>query len=249
MAVNLIKIAKVYIWSLFDLLQPPCCLCATPTNHPSGLCPGCLADLPVLSGPQCRCALPMDSSAAPEHDDDLAPLCGHCLHRPPGFLGIQTPFLYAHPLDRMINDWKHQRRLYLQRPLQYLLDQGLTALPDVDVVVPIPLHWRRQWLRGFNQATLLASALARQHGLRLLPALSRPKAGRHQQGSNARDRRRARQDTFVCRTNVRSLRILLVDDVVTTATTVRAASDTLLAAGAESVSVVALCRVLPPSAR
>lgn len=248
MAVNLAKVAKVYIWSLFDLFRPPCCLCATPTNHASGLCPGCLADLPQLSGPLCRCALPMTGSHSAEQDD-LAPLCGHCLHQPPAFLGIQTPFLYGHPLDRMINDWKHQRRLYLQRPLQYLLDQGLTALPDVDVVVPVPLHWRRQWQRGFNQAALLASALARQHRLRLLPALRRPHAGQHQQGSNARDRRRARRDMFVCRANVRSLRILLVDDVVTTASTVRAATDTLLAAGAESVSVVALCRVLPPSAQ
>lgn len=246
MAVNLAKVAKVYMWSLFDLFRPICCLCATPTNHPSGLCPGCLADLPVLSGPLCRCALPLAGTIAAAHDD-LAPLCGHCLHQPPAFLGIQAPFVYGHPLDRMINDWKHQRRLYLQRPLQHLLDQGLATLPDVDIVVPIPLHWRRQWQRGFNQATLLASSLARQHGLRLLPALTRPRAGQHQQGSNARDRRRARQDMFVCRANVRSLRILLVDDVVTTAATVRAATDALLAAGAENVSVVALCRVLPPS--
>ena len=248
MAVNLIKVAKVYICSLFDLFRPPCSLCATPTSHASGLCIGCLADLPVLSGPLCRCALPMPGPSLPEHGD-LAPLCGRCLLQPPTFLGIQTPFLYAHPLDRMINDWKHQRCLYMERPLQYLLDHGLTALPDVDAVVPVPLHWQRQWQRGFNQAAMLARALAHRHGLRLLPALSRPRAGRHQQGSSARDRRRARPGMFVCRRDVRSLRILLVDDVITTATTVRAASDALLDAGAESVSVVALCRVLPPSAR
>lgn len=246
MAVNLAKVAKVYIWSLFDLFRLPCSLCATPTNHASGLCPGCLADLPALTGPQCRCALPMPGAHPAQHDD-LAPLCGRCLHQPPAFLGIQTPFVYAHPMDRMINDWKHRRRLYLERPLQYLLGHNLTALPDVDAVVPIPLHWRRQWQRGFNQATLLAQTLARQHQLRLLPALTRPRSGQHQQGRNARDRRRALHDMFACRTDVRGLRILLVDDVITTATTVRAATDVLLAAGAESVSVVALCRVLPPS--
>ncbi len=247
MTVNLAKIARVYIWSLFDLFRPPCSLCAIPTNHLSGLCPDCLSDLPALTGPLCRCALPMTSAGPAEHDD-LAPLCGRCLHQPPAFLGIQTPFLYAHPLDRMINDWKHQRRLYLERPLQYLLGQSLITLPDVDAVVPIPLHWRRQWQRGFNQATRLARVLARQHSLLLLPALKRPRSGRHQQGSSARDRRRARHDLFVCRADVRGLRILLVDDVITTATTVGAATDALLAAGAQSVSVVALCRVLPPSA-
>lgn len=247
MTVNLAKIAKVYICSLFDLFQPVCSLCAAPTGHASGLCPGCRNDLPALTGPLCRCALPMASAGLAGHDD-LAPLCGRCLQQPPAFLGIQTPFIYAHPLDRMINDWKHQRRLHLQRPLQYLLGNGLTTLPDVDVVVPIPLHWHRQWQRGFNQATLLASTLARQHHLRLLPALARPRAGKHQQGSSARDRRRAGHDLFVCRAHVRGLRILLVDDVITTASTVRAASEVLLAAGAESVSVVALCRVLPPSA-
>jgi ComF family protein len=248
MAVNLAKIAKVYIWSLFNLSGQPCCLCGQSASVRTGLCPGCQADLPVLSGPLCRCALPLPASASEpccEHDE-LAPLCGRCLHQPPPFLGIQAPLIYAHPVDRMLNDWKHRRRLWLDRPLQHLLRSGLTTLPQIDLVVPVPLHWRRQWRRGFNQAARLADGLARQHRLPLRDLLRRPRAPMHQQGSSARARRQLLRDSFVSRQPLQGQRILLVDDVITTGSTARAASQALLDAGADSVSVVALCRVLPP---
>lgn len=246
MAVNVQEVAKVYIRSLFKHSRSPCSLCGQPSTAACGLCPGCLDDLPRLSGPLCRCALPLADDAERCDADDLAPLCLRCLDRTPPYLGIQAPLIYCQPIARLINGWKHHGRLHLQRPLQHLLFSQLHTLPEVDLVVPIPLHWRRQWRRGFNQTALLASALADQQQLPFANLLRRPSAHRHQQGSNANQRRAAMHDSFISKAALHGQRILLIDDVVTTGSTVRAASHALLKAGAGSVSVAALCRVLPP---
>lgn len=246
MTVNVLNVAKVYLCSLFNRLEYPCCLCGQSTSSASGLCSGCFGDLPRLSGPLCRCALPLADGEECYESDDLAPLCLRCHDRCPSFLGIQAPLLYCQPLAGLINGWKHHGRLYLQQPLQHLLINQLATLPEADLVVPVPLHWRRQWQRGFNQTALLASALADRHGLPFADVLRRPNSQRHQQGSNASQRRAAVHDSFISRAPLKGQRVLLVDDVITTTSTVRAASNALLEAGAGGVSVVALCRVLPP---
>ncbi|MEE4250539.1 MAG: ComF family protein [Alcanivoracaceae bacterium] len=246
MTVNVLNVAMVYICSLFDLKMAPCCLCGQPASADSGLCPDCLDDLPRLSGPLCRCALPLADDAEHSDADDLAPLCMRCEDRTPPYLGIQAPLLYCQPVSRLVNGWKHHGRLHLQRPLQHLLLSQLATLPEVDLVVPVPLYWRRQWRRGFNQTALLARALADQQGLPFANILRRPSAHRHQQGSNASQRRAAMPGSFVSKTPLDGQRILLVDDVVTTGSTVHAASHALLDAGASSISVAALCRVMPP---
>lgn len=248
MAVNVANVAKVYLCSLFNLNRSPCCLCGQSTSAASGLCPDCVDDLPRLSGPLCRCALPLADSAERYDGEDLAPLCARCLDRSPAYLGIQAPLIYSPPIARLVNGWKHHGRLHLQRPLQHLLVSQLRTLPEVDLVVPVPLHWRRQWRRGFNQTALLASALAKQHRLPLADSLRRPLAHRRQQGSNANQRRAAMHGSFISKDPLDGQRILLVDDVITTGSTVRAASHALLEAGAASVTVAALCRVLPPEA-
>jgi ComF family protein len=274
MAVNDASMTKVYNRLIIGQASP-CCLCGQTAPAESGLCHQCEADLPTLSQllykspskplpkplsnspakpldkPQsystlCRCALPLRDHSAGTDGEELAPLCGRCLDQPPPFIGVQAPLLYCHPVARLINQWKHRGRMHLQRPLQHLLLSQLPSLPEVDMVVPIPLHWRRQWWRGFNQAALLAQALAEQHQLPLKHALRRRHSRRQQQGSNAQQRRQALLHSFIARQPLDGAKVLLVDDVITTGSTVRSASTALLIAGAASVSVAALCRVLPP---
>jgi len=255
MPVNAKEIAKVYLWSKInqskEAMKVPCCLCGTSAPASTGICHACSAAMPRLQGPLCRCALPWHGAlpcpGAPlssSGDDGLAPLCGRCLEQPPPFLGIQATLIYGHPLDRLVNGWKHQGKLHLQRPLTHLWLNSLTLLPDTDLITPVPLHWRRQWRRGFNQAACLAEALAQRTGLPMQPLL-RKRSSNHQQGSSARVRRSGR-DLFCCESALNGQHILLVDDVVTTTSTARQASDALLKAGAGSVSVIAPCRVLPP---
>ncbi|MFN3712462.1 MAG: ComF family protein [Alcanivoracaceae bacterium] len=246
MAVNLEVFARVYRWLIIDRNMAFCCACGAEAPAASALCADCRNDMARPAATTlCRCALPLPGEPPPV-DDELAPLCGRCLDDPPPYLGMQAALLYQPPVSRMINRWKHHGRLYLQRPLTHLLLSEIPHLPDVDCVVPVPLHWRGQWQRGFNQAAVLANALAKQHGLPFADLLRRPRGGDHQQGHTAQQRRQARKSTFRCDTNLAGRRILLVDDVITTGSTARAASHALLDAGAHSVSVIALCRVPAP---
>ena len=247
MTVNPMAAGKVYTRSFFNRIYAqmvPCVLCARPAPPNPGLCADCQADLPWLRGPLCRCALPC-APDLPRSDDALAPVCGRCLADPPPFLGIQAALAYGHPLAPLVNRWKHRQQLALSRPLAALL-ASVAWLPDTDMVVPVPLHWRRQWQRGFNQAALLAATLARRQRRPLVNALRRRHDRAHQQGQSARQRRQAGSGVYQARGPLTGRRILLVDDVVTTGATVRAATRALLDAGADSVSVVALARVLPP---
>lgn len=283
MLVKSIEVRKVYQWLVINLLRPRCGLCAGSAHRLAGICAGCIADLPTLTGPVCRCGLPLDigrdlsavadcqpaASSCPTParrkgaksahqpvdpaDDDplhgtadasLAPLCGRCLNNPPPFLGVQTLWRYTAPVDQLINNWKHHRQLAAERILLGQAQASLPLLPYVDAVIAMPLHWQRQAWRGFNQAARLAERVARQQGLAHLPALRQQQ--RHQQQGASRQRRLAKHSTaFRCIAPVSGLHLLLVDDVVTTTASCRAASACLLAAGAASVSVLALARTLP----
>jgi ComF family protein len=245
-AVNREVFSKVYEWLFIRQSMGFCGACGSAAPALAGLCTACQQDMsPLPATGLCRCALPLPG-ALPASDDELAPLCGRCLDDPPPYLGMQAALLYHPPVSRMINRWKHQGALHLQRPLGHLLCSGVRHLPDADCLVPVPLHWLGQWRRGFNQAAVLAEALAKEHRVPFANLLRRTQRGPHQQGHSARQRRQARQGLFRCNTDLTGRRILLVDDVITTGSTARAASLALLEAGAESVSVVALCRVLPP---
>lgn len=114
-------------------------------------------------------------------------------------------------------------------------------LRDVDAVVPMPLHWRRLYRRGFNQSQLLADRFAATMGVPLLEALSRqprPPQSRLSTASRARNVRGA----FMARRRVGGLNLLLVDDVITTGATLREASKVLVRAGAASVVGLVMAR-------
>jgi ComF family protein len=143
---------------------------------------------------------------------------------------------------------KHGRRLPLLKRLARLLaEEGAmhVALGEWDALVPVPLHWARRWRRGFNQAEVLARAVARQHRLPVLRgSLRRLRATPPQQG-DIEARRRNVRDAFAVTagTDVAGLRLLLVDDVFTTGATVDACARVLLRAGAADVGVLTLARV------
>jgi ComF family protein len=110
--------------------------------------------------------------------------------------------------------------------------------------VPVPLHWRRQWQRGFNQSELLAGALARGAGLSVAKALRRVKPTETQAGLSTSARRRNVTQAFHCHRPgaVRGKRILLVDDVMTTGSTATACAQALKRAGARRVALLTVAR-------
>lgn len=233
---------KVYNWIYFNQFNR-CLLClGTASGIPECLCHGCLNDLPWL-GPACRCcALPLPQA-------DL--LCGHCQQQPPAFAQVVTPFRYGFPLDSLIPAFKYHQQLTYGRLLARLLLQAVKhhyqvhgqALPDL--VIPLPLHRARQAQRGYNQALELARPIARALRLPLdRTSLVRQQPTAPQQGLDAQARRQNLRNAFACLRpdRVKGKHIALLDDVVTTGTTVNEASRTLLAAGAASVSIWCVAR-------
>jgi len=126
-------------------------------------------------------------------------------------------------------------------------DELPLSADDYDIVIPVPLHWRRLWWRGFNQAALLAAEVAHRLNLPLdTTAMSRRRFAPPQTAQHHDERiRNVRRAFTVTRPeHVRSRRVLLVDDVMTTGATVDECARALTAAGAASVDVFTLARVL-----
>ena len=220
---------------------PRCLLCGDPGWRGRALCPGCDADLPRIVAACRRCgeALPATASGLP----DLT-VCGACLWRPPPFTAIEVPFAYAAPIDWCVRRLKFHRDLAAGRLLGELLAENIArSPPPVSAVVPVPLHGGRLLERGFNQAVEIARPVARALAVPLLAdGLCRAR-GTPAQMELPADRRRANvRGVFAPgRESVTGV-VLLVDDVVTTASTVREASRTLLRAGADGVRVLAVAR-------
>jgi ComF family protein len=151
---------------------------------------------------------------------------------------------YEGALRELIHLYKYDRMKPLARPLGDLLATALPLDQRFDGVVAVPLHWRRKWERGFNQSELLARSIARRCDAPLLHAVRRRKATRVQAGLSNNRRRENVSGAFIAKANaVRGMRILLVDDVMTTGATGSACSHALKRAGAQSVALLTLARV------
>jgi ComF family protein len=123
--------------------------------------------------------------------------------------------------------------------------QALPLDQNFDVVMAMPMHWRKQWERGFNQAELLAHPVARRYGLKLSNNLRRKCYTKAQAGLSELERRENLKGSFSVRRpeQIEGKRILLIDDVFTTGATLRAAAAALKSAGAARVSALTLARV------
>lgn len=228
--------------SLIDHLLPPrCLLCGDPGADGLALCPGCRTDLPRNDHACARCAEPLAATAGslPELQ-----VCGACLWHPPPYAAIHVPFRYAAPMDWIIRRFKFHGDLAAGRLLGQLLAAELTAtLEGCGAVVPIPLHPGRLRTRGYNQAAELGRPLARALGVPLCPrALARTGSVTPQMELPARERGHNVRRAFRVRQLPASGHILILDDVVTTASTVREAVSAAGLPAATRVEVGALAR-------
>jgi len=128
--------------------------------------------------------------------------------------------------------------------LSRLLDRAFPVDERYDLIVPVPLHWHRRWRRGYNQAELLARGVAKRRRIPVVNALRRRKPTANQAGLTSAGRRRNMAGAFEARgaVELRSKRILLIDDVFTTGATASACARALKKAGAGSVSLLTLAR-------
>jgi ComF family protein len=159
--------------------------------------------------------------------------------------------LYDEYMAYLVHRWKYRREVRLTPLLAHLWRQRVPAPPDVDLLVPVPLHWRRLWWRGFNQSELLARELASAtpgtRAAQLAPRLvKRVRRTPAQSGLDAAQRWANLRDAFTVTGPCDNLRIAVVDDVLTTGVTASSVAATLARAGACHVEVWCLARTPAP---
>ena len=254
----------VYYWlknNLIRLLPQPCLLCGDlgHQEHDLALCKPCLADLPILGETCLSCANPLESRFERlESFLEESPLlqirhCGQCLQYKPYFDHSLAFFPYAHPFDYFIHAIKFRSKLAITSLLGKLMAQQISSTVKLldempDALLPVPLHPSRQRERGYNQSLELARPIAKQLQIPILNDLAqRTKATPPQSSLPLRQRKQNLKDAFIINYSVKDRHIAIIDDVMTTGTTVNALAKKLKQAGAQRVSIWCLCRAEPPS--
>jgi ComF family protein len=225
---------------LLQRIYPPTCvLCGAPGDAGLDLCQGCRADLPHNRHACPRCAIPL-----PEDQGTGTP-CGPCQRHPPPFSASHAAFLYEDALPALIAGMKFRARFNLARLLgqclaSALLEQGAER---PGLIIPVPLHRRRLRERGYNQALEVAREVSAALAILIDTATCvRTLHTSAQVGLEDRERRRNVRGAFAVLRPPAARHVAILDDVVTTGSTVSELTRVLRAAGVERVDVWAVAR-------
>jgi len=221
-------------------LPPRCPGCGAVIAADHHFCASCWGSLRFIAPPWCAaCNAPFEFARGE------GARCGPCLADPPRHRGVRAAVVYGDVARALALKLKYAgRTAYAETAAR----QMARLVPDrADLLIPVPLHRWRLWRRGYNQAGLIATALARLTGVAVEHrALERFRATPMLRGLGARERRVALRGVFrvAGHERVAGRHIVLVDDVHTSGATANAATAVLLAAGAASVTILCWARVL-----
>jgi ComF family protein len=227
-----------------SLLYPAtCAICRKHVRAGEYLCDDCEAKLIRIVPPFCqKCSEPFEGSI----DVDFA--CANCAHRTIYFDAAVAAYRGRGIVRDVIHEFKYNRQVHLRhllaRWLCAALDDERLRNHDFDVIVPVPLHSARQRERGFNQANLLAKVLSRYISVPCRHLLKRIRYTTTQTALDRSERMENLHNAFRLRKNadVRGLRVLLIDDVLTTGSTLSECARVLKGAGAISVHAATAAR-------
>jgi len=232
--------------ALFSLFFPDDCrICARPLREVTRIpvCGKCLREPePLIAEFFCvSCRTPF-LNRFPLDAEGRCALCRSGLR---GFDAAYCFGSYEGTLRQLIHLYKYGRIQTLSQPLADLLAAALPLDERFDAVTPVPLHWRKQWQRGFNQSDLLARAIARRRGIPVVRALRRVRSTQTQAGLSNTERRKNVAAAFQCRSGrtLADRRVLLIDDVMTTGSTAAACARVLKQAGVAKVVLLTVARV------
>ncbi len=229
---------------LLDLIFPPQCLiCRSRVDAHGTLCLECWKNVHFITEPYCGCCgLPFDFDLGNDA------MCGECIQKRPDFSRARAAFKYDDSSSKLVTALKYNDQLHLASIYgKWLHKAGKELLAASDLIVPVPLHWKRFASRRYNQAALLAYALGKECGLQVLPdALKRIKPTQPQTGLTRNEREKNVRGAFAVNPkhfkHIKGKSILLVDDVLTTSATVDQCTRILMGQDAAAVSVLTLAR-------
>jgi len=238
-----------FLHALLDVILPPIChICHSyiPNAGTLHICPVCRDLLPLVLSPICPvCGIPFVGTGSDHR-------CGACLAGPPHFDIARAPFLYEGAIRDLIHAFKYSQKTHLRNPLALLTLEGVGGFlteQNPHLIVPVPLHRSRLRQRGFNQAVLLGKILSRHLSLAVLTdVLARTRPTAPQINLSATERRVNVKGAFtVCTPDlVAGKRLLLLDDVMTTGSTMDECAKELKKAGAAAVIAVTIARTARP---
>jgi ComF family protein len=221
-----------------------CAACREPVDGP-GLCSACWGKLSFIAPPYCeRLGIPFPFDGGP------GLLSMEAIADPPAYDRARAAVRYDDIAKKLVHSLKYGDRLDLAPMMgRWMATAGRNLVAEADAIVPVPLHWRRQWARRFNQSALLGEIIAKASGRPVVyGALKRVKATPQQVGLDKSGRAQNVQGAFRVppggKAEVAGRRLVLVDDVLTSGATVDACARALLRGGAAAVDVLVFARVV-----
>lgn len=229
-----------------DFVYPPTCLsCHAPVARADALCAGCFGKLRYISRPYCPVlGIPFEVDLGP------GALSAEAIANPPPYQRARTALVYNQVAGLLVSRLKYGDRPELATFCARLMaSAGHELLGPDAVLLPVPLHPSRQFFRRYNQSAEIARALGRMTGTPILPGLVRRKhATRRQVGLSADARGRNVAGAFIAvpdaLVRLKGRRVIIVDDVITTGSTVRAVALALKRAGVDKIDVIGFARVV-----
>ena len=229
------------ISGFLNILYPSQCpACGNPSDtfRTAPICSSCWSKIKRFAGPSCAlCGLPFSS--------EYAAVCGQCTIKRPPFSRVIFYGIYEGVLAEAINQLKFHNLRRLSKPMGALLLD--IELPVIDGILPVPLSIKGLRERGFNQSLLMARVLAKNVQVPLfMDVLFKKKETLPQIGLSKKERSANLKKAFEVKGDIKGLRLLLVDDVMTTGATVTECAHVLMSAGAHEVVVLTLARAGEP---
>jgi ComF family protein len=220
-----------------------CAVCHAPVTRGNYICQGCLDKTQRIVAPFCaKCSEPFEGAIEGEFS------CANCAHRNLAFDAAVSAYRSRGIVRFVILQLKYNRQLHLRHPvaqwLQEAMNDARLSQRRFDLIIPVPLHPARFRERGFNQAEVLAKILAQKINVPLRRALDRTRYTTTQTAFDRTNRMENLRGAFRLRKNidVRGLQVLLVDDILTTGSTLSECARVLRQTGAHSVYAVTAAR-------
>jgi len=246
--VSFLTAAQFMLEDISAVLFPPSCgFCDEPINHRKLLiCDACRDALAAVPSPICdTCGRPFPAVA------DTPGVCGGCLSSPPSYCKARFGVVHQGTVRRALTAFKYHGQIHRRPALGGVLIETFHSFftaGDLDMIVPMPIHARRLIQRGFNQAVLLGATLSRHTRIPMCRTVLRKiKDTPPQVGLTRPQRLRNVRGSFgiTGRERIQDKRVLLIDDVSTTGSTISEASKTIMRSGALSVEVLVLTLRMP----